>query len=617
MEEYNKLARYPGYWRVDGIGNDISFDNKGNQFTSVYFSRILETEISNPFRASAVDSKHKDDSEGDKFIPTRKISFPVQSIRNFQVGTVWSSTDSQPGKLVFRPKAIDSLLIDTNQVTFLKLSDSLPSDKFPFDTLLPRQQFMLGKNFGFMRDMRFAVIPVINHEKTKWLIIPASEIFRFYIGVSSKFIGASLSNQIKKYIDWEKSVFSEKEPHLYLRQRLSRIEAYVLLQALSNEKAKIALNRPFHYLSTSFKNNLLAANEDKQPMCIQASFPFSGQTTLTVSGKRMPLTDDHENWAIYGMSILKCTHPRSFDNAHIYLDAKATQPNDNKPGAPSDGNQSIFEADEDLVLSEMPPSAKYSVLGMTDLTNQFSAMDGLKCTYHKELSRGKGFIRIPLNIGKPLEYSELEPNYQEESDGIKGVNSEQLHHELKQRDIIDFLEMLVHLKQLLHAKNWSLSTRYLDSYSAHGQFVFTFFPSISGNYTWYKSKNSDENRSRFVVWAEIEVEKGKFIYLIEFESNPKDGARSTALIYLNNYQYLDDQLFSKFLKLTAIQNGWPSKNRANADNSKIKIKLIKDVLQFIHIKRINHLQSNTITNSDYSKQWANNILKNINDIFLA
>ena len=613
MEEYNKLARYPGYWRVDGIGNDISFDNKGNQFTSVYFTRILEAEISNPFRATAVNSYHRDDSEGDKFIPTRKISFPVQSIRNFQVGTVWNSTDGQPGKLVFRPKAIDSLLIDTNKVTFLKLSGSLPSGDFPFNTLLPRQQFMLGKNLGFMRDMRFAVIPVINHEKTKWLIIPASEIFRFYIGVSSKFIGASLSNQIKKYIDWEKSVFSEKEPHLYLRQRLSRIEVYVLLQALSNEKAKIALNSPFHYLSTSHKYNLLAKPEEKRPMCIQASFPFSGLTTITVSGKRMPLTDDNENWAIYGMSILKCTHPRSFDNAHIYLDAKATQAKDNNPEAPSGGNQSIFEADEDLVLSEMPPSANYSVLGMTDLTNQFSAMDGLKCTYHKELSGGKGFAQIPLNIGKPLEYSELEPNYQEESDGIKGVNSEQLHHELKQRDIIDFLEMLAHLKQLLHAKKWSLSTRYLDSYSAHGQFLFTFFPSISGNYTWYKSKNSDENRSRFVVWTEIEVEKGKFIYLIEFESNPKDGGRSTALIYLNNYQYLDDPLFSKFLKLTAIQNGWPSKNRADLGKSKLKTKLINEVTRYINITRINHLPKETTINDNYRKNWADHILKILDD----
>ena len=117
------------------------------------------------------------------------------------------------------------------------------------------------------------------------------------------------------------------------------------------------------------------------------------------------------------------------------------------------------------------------------------------------------------------------------------------------------------------------------------------------------------------------MNREEFIYLAEMELKTCESGRSTRFLKNQNYEFLDKSLFRDFLKLTAIQNGWPS-----VKNRKIKEKKFKPMREKVFSQLFMTGITHPATKSKDKKikksisvpvcpnHWANNILDKIDEL---
>lgn len=374
---YESLAKRAGTWRVNGIGHIEARGTLGTRAT-VYFSGISESSLSNPYKRSSLN--------------LQILPLPVHSasLRDFRVGTVWEN-----GKCVFRPPKEDTALrIDASQVRFVTLDGQFELDKKVVNSPVPDSHFPLGGNNRWLLSKSlYAIVPVIGNIRIQWMIIPTSELLRFYIGISSRFLSGALQGRLDNYVRWDLCRMEGGKVVLHVKQRVSHKEAIVLARAVASDAAKAALLGVHQNLSSTLANNASLDFSHKQPLIIKANFPFSDTTTLRVSGKRMPLTSDgrEQQWAIFAMEIRSCSHPPEFSG--IILEGKPLFGEDGNASGigacPPGYNQLLKDDDDDDSdddddeLKPIPADKRLPRLPVLNYTNQFSAFNNIDFKYRK------------------------------------------------------------------------------------------------------------------------------------------------------------------------------------------------------------------------------------------
>jgi hypothetical protein len=576
---HKRLARHEGIWRVDGIG-PIEARGRLGARAIVHFSGLTEAGLSDPYKKLSLNGE------------TLKLRVHAASIRNFRAGTIWRDGKRVAGA----PPIRTPFRIDAGQVRLVALGASVNLNGDWASTVLPDRYLSFGgDNRQALLSTLYAIVPILEDRMTQWLVVPAVELLRFYIGVSSRLLSGAMQGLLGNYVEWEKSRMEGARPVLHVKQRLSRKEAAVLSRAVASISAKTILHGVHQHLSAIHSNNAPLDQGNKRPLIIKANFPFTDTTQLYVSGKRMPLIskEGKEQWAIYAMEILVCSHPPGFPGFILESDDSF----ENRTALTREGraalpphHQPLLENDEDeYELDDLPADKRLARLVTLSYTNQFSGFGELKVEHrHPPCDRltfqPGAVIDVPIDA-----YTEENGSYSDEAQGNLGISEFQSRIDHIDREITLFLKMLQHLRSIVTPRNWKISTRMSkDGLSQNGELIAFFPRQIGKRRTWHLVVDlEDKTRPRQVVWVEVITgSEGRIFYLLEMELKPSESGQCTILLHTNDFSSLDERTFHELLKLTAIQNRWP--DRHNKWREKDHYKRAQALFSKVKMHRINH-----------------------------
>jgi hypothetical protein len=611
---HKRLARHPGIWRVDGVG---PVENRGRLGTRtvVYFSGLTEEGQENPYWKSSLNGE------------TLALPIHSASLRDFKVGSIW-----REGKRIGGSDQIKTEFhVDVSQLRLVALDQAIDLNGSWASTVVPDAKFCFGDNRSYLTHTLYVIAPVLGDRLTQWIVIPASELLRFYFGVSSRFLSGTLQGRLENYVDWARSRMENGLPVLHLKQSLNRKEAGILAWAISSESAMAALKSAHQYLSSTHANNCIVDENNKRPLVIKVSFPFSDETRLRVCGKRMPIAHkaNTEQWAVFVMEILFCAHPLGFSG--VILESDDPFERGGLEGADGGSQPPRFspllddEDEDDYEVDDLPADKRLPRLVVRSFTNQFGGFDRLEFVHRRPLGNN-GANRQGTNVDIPVDtLATGDGSYDADSKGNLGISEFQNRVEQIDRDLSLFLEMLEHLRKATKERQWQIETRRPQSGGLlQGKEHISLFPEkIGKRRSWHMVVESNGNtRPRQVVWVEVTLgTDGRLFYLLEMELKPGESGQCTIMVHTNNFTKLEDETFRELLILTAIQNRWIDRhNKWKETRHYIRAKALFEIIQLhrIHHPPVPHSKQNEkIRPALNPKAWSAALLEEIEELIRA
>ncbi len=613
-----RLKKRPGIWRVDGIGTIRPSASLGSRITYL-FSEIKPGFIDNPEQVRA---------------PTGNV-YPMSGhagwLRLFTPGTLWAG-----GQKIISPPTSDlAFTIDTRSCIYTRPGKIDPAFA-PFETLLPNTHLNYGDNLEHMNQTLFALVPVPSYNNTsiKWLIIPSAELFRYYVGASSRLLAHALTGTTSNLITAAKL----KNDEVIIEDKtgtLTRFEASLYARTLVSDEARETFHGPYkHLVLNRFPN----ANAP-QPLYINSRFPFNGVTTLHFAGKKIPLRNTRtaiDEWAIFVNQIRNCSHPLGFRSLTVNC-AGAPHPGSSTGGG---GGRPPLPPKTDIEdPAEINDDPADPGLGRLIMRNPTSFFDQVNRIQFRRQYHGRDYVN-----GRPFQSNAEVTGHTFEDgkggaggSGNQGVDDVDVPAKPVSRDISLFLEMLKHLRVKSKKFQWEIATLgYVNNEYIDGEIV-TSFPVMAKNLSWYKiyvDEKDSEGRPRKVIWTEIKTPY-KYIYLIEMELRPDEKGRSSLAVTSKDVSETPTRFsesdFVGLLKLTASHNGWPPSGK---EWKPTHAKIAKHLFKSFFFERLTHVYAvaKKVTQKDTAsgglneqtsnqqvavnpEEWAEDILKNVVTLF--
>jgi hypothetical protein len=534
-----RLKKKQGIWRVDGIGKILPTKKLGSRLL-VHFSQI--------------NSKYIEDSAATKASTGETYSLQVSPawLRLFTPGSLW-----EEGTKIAHPKTINApITIDTNHCIYGSASNQLIS----LETLLPKSHINFGDNYDDLANAEFALVP--KNQSTPWLIIPTAELFRYYFGSSTRLISKAFSGSIDKIIG-AKSGLSDGELTIYdIPGDLTKLEAGQFGRTYTSSDASEAFYGTHKQIALAY-----ATSSNKDTLYIKSRFPFKGQTTLHVAGKKIPLTNRNtlkKEWAIFVMQIKNCSYPVGIHSIHFIRAAVI-----NKRGTGNTATKRFIPIPSKTDLAwptEINDQPADPSLGRILNYNPIPSFEPFNNIEIRQTFVPKDqFDGVPRKISTPITgHTFNDGNSDAKGSGNLGIDEVDVTISDIDQDIQTFLVMLQHLRSKT-INQWEIKTLPFSEkdIKLNNEYVI-FLPSPGNKYSWYQiisdTKNSSE-RPRTAVWTQIKT-KEKYIYLVEMELRGDETGRSTLVIKEKNPRtdepQLTKQIFKELLILAGVKHGWPS-----------------------------------------------------------
>lgn len=575
---YSRLAQHVGIWRVDGIGTLTSNRRLGARAV-VHFSGLTDAGLTDPYTSSSLNGN--------------VLELPIHSasVCLFTVGSVWMG-----GKRVSIKNSEEELTIDLVKQKATPLNYRVnPEETGWIATILPESSFALGANRKALAPTSYVHAPVINNHKIQRLIVPASELLRFYAGITSPLLSHILQGQLSKYIDLDKSHIQGDCVTLHAKRNISKGEAFVLARMVASSRMKSELLDVHKKISSTNINNSVLSASERAPLLIKMSFPFDDQTTLKVSGKKIKISEPNktpEVWAFFAMKIHSCSHPIGFSKIVINGVNYATPRKSDRTGFAHMPQFNPLKSDaktNDFILDDYPADQRLKRQVIQHHEDLFPELDAVNIMYvtpsETSLVNSK---QIPSSI--PVTGHTMEDgSSSKDAEGKVGTDLCSIKSPDVSRDLSLFIDMLNSLRKNTKALEWSISTRSLNSgFVKDGEHI-ALFPSEAGRCrSWHKIELSDgDKRPRQVIVTEISVRNGSiYFYLLEMELKPTEPGQCTILLHDKFLSKIEDDTFNKILSLTSIQNSWLSPKHAwnRSDNRDTA----KDIFSKFELYRIPH-----------------------------
>ncbi len=545
IRQYRRLTRHEGYWRVDGVG-EISTGSSSGSRVAVYFSKVSGSDLGSDLYRTAEEAK-------------LRVKFHTASLTDFVIGSIWKD-----GKRVVQTGPdLEQISVDASSQKSLKLRDGTTMFGGYVPSVVPPTCFQIHNNRMHLASSFMVVVRVpYSNNGYRWLIIPSTELFRFYTGVTRRLSSAALRGTIDKLVDWSKCRLEGGHPTICARQPLYNVEKVVLARAITSAQAHEQLFGPRKYFVQQAVNNRARPPEEQERPCIKALFPFDGASTLTVRGTPFYLGQrGNKVKAFFATEILRCTH--RFEHLPPVVELSGLKHKHGLPSDPSGGPPLSNPISEDdfrtpLQVSEGSADKRIRRIAILTTQNRFADLDDMQfITHHLDETGTRSRFGEDAEVTKP---TWDEGTYEKEAKGRAGVDNGS-HHGTPARQLTHFILMLLHLRAASRPLGWKVSTRTLESQISHGEAVITSFPDVQGR-SWHLTHGENgKRRSRQVVWVEIKLPaKNCYCYLAELELRPKETGHCTAFFYDKQFARFYDTAFDKLLTLTTINNRWPRTN---------------------------------------------------------
>ena len=572
------LRNLKGRWRVDGV-SQASWN--GQDFKVGIVLSELNPNVQNPFTAGA-------SKQGAPAL----ITLNPHWLSPLTIGSTWDE-----GRLVSRAAPLPGQFqVDTSKAQLLSFNRSVKLGEKYTDNGVADPDFLTPRTHRDLYPSLYLLVPIQGNKLYQWMVIPCSEILRFYMGPSSRLIARVLQGALETLVTDGK--LEGDTVTLYANTGLQKLEKIILGRAYANEDTYLAEMKEVHrrLQAINTKNN----NERKNAaLSIEANFPFKGITNLTIAGVPMSLAKGSNN-ALFAMEIIHCTYPCGY--SHLVMERE------NEVGAGGDkivpGTSPVFvpqEEDEidDLVL-DTPSDARIPPKALTRHADPFPWMDSITIeNRHNQTQRD-------CRSDAPHFTVDVEEN-------AIGDGSHAGEHKGKQQiiDVIDatppsselslFIKLLPALQKGLAAKGWELQTITPNNQirTDDPSYFATSFPSIKGGrWTWHLG------RQLICVEVKLGPSSNDYFYILELEQS-KD-AHCTALLRTDNLDKLDRNAINEFLRATTYNNDWPMFNGKKKKNETAKFaehELNKE--HKMTLRKVKHPK--------HGNNWENLLLSEINN----
>ena len=544
---HKRLRSKPGLWRVDGIA-PLSPGHRPGTRTAVLFSEITEDGKNAPY---APESRTQ-----------HVLRFPIHtaSILDFTVGSLW-----RDGRKVASPPVLKDLFcVDAGRMRLVELGKPVISEALQASAILGDQAFDIGKNRIELSSTQYVFAPILNNTTAQWLIVPCSELLRFYSGCSSRFLSGMLQGSLDQYVDWSKCRLDGGHPIVHARRQLNIPESAVIARAVVNKYAREAIDAPHRHLARVQLNN---TSNGEGRLAIRSFFPFLGTTDLQIAGKQTRITDidGKEHMAVFAMEIKRCMHP--FDCNHAIIESEVPfdgegYKDEQIGGAAPPRNLPKLDDDEtEYELDDVPADQRLPRLVTLTPSNQFSALSDFKlihCRPPSSKKSGKPGPRIDVPV-KTLTVAD--GTSARDAQGNLGVSTFQSQIDHVSRDLTQFIELLACLRTATKSREWEISTRTHEGSHSRGPELIAPFPTNFGKrHSWHLiAEPNGKSRPRQVIWTEIALETPEqYFYLLEMELRPGEkSGQCTLLIQRHDLSSMEDHTFERLLRLTVVNHRWP------------------------------------------------------------
>lgn len=148
----------------------------------------------------------------------------------------------------------------------------------------------------------------------KRLIVPCMELIRFYFGTSSNVLHKLFTGPLREEMLWHEKSFDPANGHLHLKLA-SRISG-----ASASDIGRIALSHEAWRSAAGIYASCIAATSQKRTAYPYTGFPFTGRTTLQVSGRWLSFAGEpNSTFVVYRLN--SCNHRFPFETLSYEADA--------------------------------------------------------------------------------------------------------------------------------------------------------------------------------------------------------------------------------------------------------------------------------------------------------
>lgn len=152
----------------------------------------------------------------------------------------------------------------------------------------------------------------------KRLIVPCMELIRFYFGSSSNLLHKLFTGPLQEEMLWSEKSFDPATKHLHIKLA-SRISG-----ASASDIGRIALSKEAWRSAVGICASCITATSQKRAAYPYTGFPFTGKTTLQVSGRWLSFAGEpNSTFVVY--RINSCSHRFPFETLSYEADAFKAQ----------------------------------------------------------------------------------------------------------------------------------------------------------------------------------------------------------------------------------------------------------------------------------------------------
>lgn len=607
MDQYKAgpLKKLKGFWRVDGV-SQVAESEKGLKVGMV-LSR-LKDDFSDPYRIDARLGT-----------PPQTLTLHPKWLCILTIGSVWHS-----GKLHSKPEPLKELLtIDTTQgcnypyQRAVKLNNSWTKAGVAAADFLPKD------NYQDLYATLYNLVRIVDHPVYKWMVVPASELLRFYMGVSGRLLTAVMRGETGDFLKWPSGEAYQSyrgKIDLHEIKQLKRLEVEVLGRALASSAFREEMFAINKRIAKSRMTNSLGGPQSA--LAIDANFPFKGVTNLSVSGQPMQLANDQ---AIFAMEIHHCTFPLEFSSLTVHGSGR-TMTEGGEAGTQNAHQHYVVSDhdpdDEDDEIDDTDTDATLQHRELAQIASPFAGSSEVKIDYDRanKERHGSGSSSHTDAPGNGLSMGD--GDYKSSSKGILCVDEFKIPESLTSSKLLDFFEMMEEFRNKTRHQGWSATSIQINGEilinvkskesdphekgdTDHTQEIITSFPPLDKRRKWNLVTSPVGVRARQLACFEISssVRSGRFFYILEIELKDEESGQCTAIIRSRNYQRLTPPEINKLLKLTCYQGRWPDLITDKWEKKRHR-SLAAEVSRTIIISKVIHPKNRSL--------WAVKLIGHIN-----
>ncbi len=413
------------------------------------------------------------------------------------------------------------------------------------------------------RRKRAACSTVHSDEQFKWMVIPHSELFRFYSAVSSRVCNKVLRGELSELIDF--SVPTGVEPvTIFERVDLKQTEAKFFGRIRASKSFEDEIFQKNKRITLiNMENRRTGA---RAALALEANFPFAGQTNLSVSGVPMRLADKP---ALFVMQIHHCTYLLGFSSLVV------KSAGDRASGGSPDKSGKSYVAfnvpghdpdDEDDAIADTPADANLKRVELSQISALFPEDAEISIEYQRSWKHTTNTASYVLEEVETEGLTFGDGDYRASSKNMVGVDDIKEEPPPPAWQLKAFFEMLHHFERRLQKKNWLIKSRAInglipitsDEPESSAHFI-TALPMLANKKRrWHIIAAEGGIRTRQLACIEVQSARAnRYFCTLEVELKDNEPGQCTLLVRRRDFKQMSlDDLIS-LLKLTCYKNRWP------------------------------------------------------------